>query len=449
MFWRYKSTRVIFILALVFFMTGANASVESDFKQGVSYFNSGEYSSAVKKFESVRKQGVKSASLYYNLGSVYFKLKNYEMAEGYFVKLKNTAKMKYLAEYNLGLIAIEQNELDKARKYFKSVRDHSGDNKLVYLSRRQLSGRQLKKSELSVAEASSMGSQKNRKWSAYVNGSLGYDSNINFAPAGLGTEESATFFDAMVIADYLFSGTKSNGWTGDALLYTIRYSDTGNPNISKGAFDQDQYGVSLKKTQKMADWNMQFKVGLDKSTYGSRDYQSILSLHARGRKKLSRSDRIYLRYRYEDIGSDNTVFDYLEGWRQKIRGEFRRYNKKNSAQFYYELELNNRKDFVSGITGNEFSYSPTRHTFRGKYTAMLKNKAWRVTGDLAYRLSQYPSTPTQSRTDDRWKAAVYANYEFDRTMRLKLKFEYTDNTSTDNIYVYDRQLVSASLSKEF
>ena len=427
-----RSIKSGFLFVLMLGVTQVYASPKEDFKQGVNYFKSQNYTGAVEKFESARKQGMRTTALYYNLGSAYYKLSNYKKAGAYFRELSKNSKMKSLAEYNLGLVAVKQKNTAKARGYFNSVVRNSNDNKLIYLAKQQLKKvRAVKKT-----------------WSVYLNGTVGYDSNINFAPAGIRTEESGTFFDALVSADYLFNGKRLNGWSGEAMLYTIRYSDTGNPNISKGAFDQDQYGASLKKTQKLAGWDTYFKAGFDKLTYGSRNYQSILDLEVRGRRKLSRTDRLYLRYRYEDIKSDDVVFDYLEGLRQKIRGEFRRYNKKNSMQFYYELELNDRSDFVSATTGNEFSYSPTRHTFRGKYTTAL-NKLWRLTGDLAYRLSDYPSTATQNRKDDRWKAAVYANYRFDKTMKLKLKLEYTDNTSTDSLYVYDRQVITASISKLF
>ncbi len=413
-----------FVLVLMMVSTHVYASAKDDFKQGVTYFKSENYVSAVEKFESARKQGMRTTALYYNLGSAYYKLQNYKKAESYFTELRKTAKMKSLAEYNLGLIADRQKSTRKAKKYFNLVVRNSKDKKLTYLAKQQLDKFKSVK----------------KPWSVYLNGTAGYDSNINFAPVGTGTEKSDSFLDVLASADYLFSGKNSNGWRGEATLYSIRYSGA-------GIYDQDQYGISLKKAQKLADWNTYLKAGFDKLTYGSLDYQSIFNLEVKGRYKLSRTDRIYLRYRYEDISSDDVTFDYLEGWRQKIRAEFRRYNKKNATQFYYELELNNRNDVVPA-TGSQYSYSPTRHTFRGKYTIDL-NRLWRLTGDLAYRISDYPTMTTQDRKDDRWKATVYANYRFDKTMKLKLKLQYIDNSSTESGYSYDRQVVTVGLSKLF
>ena len=431
-----RKIKCVWLIVLMMISVDVLASAKDDFKQGVNFFNSENYSAAVKKFESANKQGMRNTALYYNLGSAYFKLKNYKKSEDYYKILKKQPKMKSLAEYNLGLIAVQQKDSVKARQYFKAVVRNAQDKKILHLAEQQLK---------KITTTKTVSSKN--KGSVYLSGSVGYDNNINFAPADIGSEESAVFFDALVSADYLISGTKSKGWTAEGILYTIRYGDTDNPNISQSAFDQDEYGVGLKKTQKLASWNTHLKVAYDKSTFGPRDYQSIFKLEAAGKHKLSRTDRVYLRYRYEDISSDDIVFDYLEGWRQKIRGEFRRYNKNNSTQLYYELELNDRNDFIPA-TGNQFSYSPARHTLRGKYTTNLTS-VWRLIGDLSYRKSDYPSTNTQSRNDERWKAAVYANYRFDKTMKLKLKLEYTDNSSSDNLYVYDRQVVSVSLNKLF
>lgn len=438
------SSWLVVVLMSISMQLGAaekNSSAKQSFEQGIISFQQEDYAAAVKQFEQARKLGNRSTALHYNLGSAYFKLGQYKSAESYFGVLKKQPAMKSLAEYNLGLIALKQKDSAKAKKYFNTIVKTSQDKKIIFLARQQLQNLTPKKSLKKSAESKNRGS-------VYLNGSVGYDSNINFAPVDIGSEESGSFFDALLSAEYLVSGSYLNGWSVDGLLYTIRYADTGNPLISQGAFDQDEYGVSIKKTQKLAGWDTHVKLAIDKLTYGSRDYQSIIKLEARGRHKLSKTDRVYLSYRYDDISSDDVVFDYTEGWRQKIRGEFRRYNKKYFGQLYYELELNDRNDYTAPISGDQFSYSPTRHTLRGKYTLKLNNK-WGITGDLAYRKSDYPSTPTQNRNDDRWKAIASANYRFDKSMKLKLKLEYTDNSSSDNLYVYDRQVISVNLDKLF
>jgi len=420
-----------FLLIIMMISTQAHAAAESEFKKGLLEFKSENYYSAAHRFESARRQGMKNTALYYNLGSAYFKIKNYKRAEVFFSALINHPKMQSLIEYNLGLIAQKRNQIHKAKEYFKVIVNHSNDKKIIYLAKKQLK-------IINVPR---------KKWSIYLNGSVGFNNNINFSPIGIGTEESGNFADALISTNVIFSGTRINGWSAEAMFYTLRYADTENPGILQGTFDQDQYGAALKKTQKLGDWETQIKVGFDQSTFGPRDYQSVAKFEINGKYRLSPSGRMMLRYSYADISSDDALFDYIDGSRQKLRVGYLHYQKNSSTQLYYELELNDRSDFVSNA-GNEFSYSPTRHTIRGKYTAKF-NSTWQLVGDLSYRMSDFPVTTTQNRQDDRAKAALHVNYNFTKSTRLKLKVEYTDNSSSDSLYVYDRQVTSLSLSTFF
>ncbi len=422
----------ILLLAIMSFQTFAGTTAESDFTRGMADFKLGNYHNAVKMFENARRKGLKNTALYYNIGSAYFKTKNYARAEIFFSALINQPKMKSLVEYNLGLIALKQNQFIKSQKYFTSIVNNSENEKIIYLARLQLP-----KTIIPPA----------KHYMFYLSATAGTNDNINFAPIGIGTEESGSFYNALISADYRFSGTRLNGWSTDAMFYTIRYGDTGNPNIPEGAFDQDQLNIGLKTAFVLGGWETQLKVGFDQSTFGPRDYQSIVKFEARTKYKLSNLNRIYFQYGYEDISSEDVIFDYIEGSRQKITSGFRHYDISSYSQIYYELELNDRNDFVSNA-GNIFSYSPTRHTLRGQYTSLL-TESWYVGGDLSYRISDYPANPSQDRQDERLKAIIFASYGFTKKTKLKFKFEYTDNSSTDNIYVYDQKIIGLSLSTLF
>ena len=400
------------------------ASAENDFNEATKLFKSADYTGAVKKFESAYQQGMKSTALYYNLGSTYFKLENYTQASRFFNELRKQADMKSLAEYNLGLIAVKQNKISAAVGYFESVEKTNDDSKLVYLSKKQLF-------KLNTTH---------KPWSVYTSFRLGYDDNINFAPVDTVLDQSGSFLDFMLSADYLVNGSRRDGWVTDAIFYRTNYFST---NI----YDQDLLAVGLKKLQQISDWDTYLKASFEKYTYAQEDYLSVLKFDAWGKTNLSNSDRLYLRYRYEDISSDRAVYDYLEGWRQKLRAEYRQYNKSNISQLYYELELNDRNDLLF-TTGEEFSYSPTRHTVRATHTRIIDSQ-WRYTGDLAYRNSDYPATATQDREDDRWMLSIYADYRFDKTMKLRPKIEYTDNSSTEVFYDYNRTVYSIEFNKLF
>jgi hypothetical protein len=420
--------------AVFFVLSGFSFSVfaagENEFNKGADFFNEGHYADAVKQFKNAETQGVKSAALYYNLASSYYKLGDYEKSREYFDKVRRYREMQYLAEYNLGLIALKQNDTKTAKKRFTAVKKNSTDEKLVSLSKKQLKEiRRLRKTKRTT-----------KKWSVYLSAAFGYDGNVNFSPLGISAERSDSFSEFLVSADYLFSGNKKNGWSSDVFFYDKNYR-------KESLFDEYEYGAGIKKYLNIdQNWQTQYVLNIIKINYADEDYQTIAKIGARAKYSLSRNERIYLRYGYEDITSDNVIFDYLEGWRQKIRADYRLYNKKDVSRIYYELELNNRNDLKTSI--GEFSYSPTRHTIRGKYTRVF-NPKWHLTGDLAYRISDYPATANQDRNDNRIKAALYADYRFDRTFKLRAKVEHTDNSSTEDVFDYRRTVYTVGLNKLF
>jgi hypothetical protein len=269
---------------------------------------------------------------------------------------------------------------------------------------------------------------------------LGYDDNVNFAPLGITAERSDSFSEIVTSADYLFFGDRKNGWLGEVYFYDINY-------LKENLFDEYEYGAAIKKyLQLNRDWQTLYTLDMSKINYGGEDYQTIAKIGAKARNSLSKNERLYLHYAYEDINSDNPLFDYLEGWRQKLRVEYRLYHKQDNSRFYYELELNKRNDL--SLTSGDFSYSPTRHTFRGKYTSVL-SREWHLTGDLSYRASDYPTTANQDRQDDRIKAAMYADYRFSRDFKLRAKVEYVDNRSTEDIFAYQRTIYTLGFSVLF
>lgn len=418
------------VCLLLSFSVPVFSAEQNDFNKGVALFNEGNYAAAVEQFKNAESQGMRSAALYYNLASGYYKLGDYEKSSEYFTKVKSYSEMQYLAEYNLGLIALKRNNKKEAKNSFAIVEQNSTDKKLVSLSKQRLVElERIKKIKRST-----------KKWSSYLSAAAGYDDNVNFAPLGISAEKADSFAELIISADYLFSGNKKNGWSAEVFFYDINYR-------TESLFDEYEYGAAIKNYLKInKDWRAQSFLKISKINYGGEDYQTIAKLGAKAKYSISRNEGIYLRYGYEDIKSDNVIFDYLEGWRQKIRAEYRQYNKKFIGKIYYELELNNRNDLST--TAGDFSYSPTRNTLRGKYTRIFSKK-WHLTGDLAYRVSDYPATANQDRTDQRSKASVYVDYRFDKTFKLRMKAENTDNQSTEDIFDYRRSVYTVALSKLF
>ncbi len=414
----------LFAALILLFSSELLATAESDFKLGVESFIAGDNAAAVSYFESAKKQGMDSVSLQYNFAVSYYRLGRYEESKKYFKLVNQTEAMRDLAEYNLGLIAIKEKDGTLARQYFNSVANSGKDEKLTRLSKKQL-----------IALANS---QKEDRWQAYLSSHIGYDDNISSVSGDSVLDIADTFFDVFATVDLLISGRRLDGWVADAFLFGINYRETETS-------DEDQITLGIKRAILLQDWDTSARLSFTKSTYGGDDFQRITKLDLKGRKPISKSGRIYLRYRYEDIKSDNTLYDYLEGWRQRARVEYRNYSVKNIKQIYYELELNNRGELVTDTFA--YDYSPTRHTIRGIYTQVIKR--WWLTGDLSYRFSDYEASSTIDREDDQWKLALSADYYFDRTFKFITKVQYTDNASSVDRYNYDKSVIKIGLSKLF
>lgn len=414
-----------YFLAILIFMFAldAMATASSDYDLGLESYKAGDNAAAVNYFESAMKKGMDSISLQYNLASSYYRLGKYEQAKTYFKQLNKTSEMKDLAEYHLGLIAIKEKDGSLARRYFNSIVNSGKDTRLIKLSKKQLDALYEKENLLKAA----------------FSFNLGYDDNISSVSDDSVLDRADSFYEYFASTDLLITGRRKNGWVANASLFGIKYSDIDVNN-------ENHFIMGLKRAMKFEDWDTSIQLNLSKSTYGDDDFQSITKLDLIGQKRLPGSQSIYLRYQLEDIKSEQPIYNYLEGWRQRGKLEYRSYSKANIKQIYYELELNSRGELVT-LT-DAYDYSPTRHTVRGKYTHIY-NKQWWLTGDLSYRLSDYPGSSTVDRDDKQWKLALSADYRIDRTFKVMAKYQYTDNASTVDRYAYDKSVIKVGLSKLF
>jgi len=408
---------------ILLFSTELLATAESDYDLGVESYKSGDDVAAVMYFESAMKQGMDSIALQYNLASSYYKVGRYDDAKKYFKLLHQTEAMQDLAEYNLGLIAIKEKNGSLARQYFNSIASSGKDEKLIKLSKKQLSA--LIRPE--------------DRWTSYFALNLGYDDNISSVSGDSVLDRADNFYELLASADLLISGKRADGWTADASLIGIEYGENDTN-------DEYHFMLGLRRAMKLGDWNTSAHLNLSKSTYGGDDFQRTAKLDVTGQRSVSKRQRIYLRYQAEDIKSDNAIYDYLAGWRQRARVEYRHYAQDNTKKIYYELEMNNRGELVTST--DTYEYSPTRHTIRGIYTHIIK-KHWWLTGDLSYRISEFSPSPTTDREDDQWKLALSTDYYFDRTFKLTARYQYTDNASTIDRYTYDKSIIKVGLSKLF
>ena len=405
------------------FSAAALASAKDDYNDGVEFFKKGDYHLAIASFKSAEKKGMVSAALYYNLGSAYFKTEQYDASKKYFTRVKQYPDQRALAEFNLGMIAMEQNNNEDALAHFKYAEANSKDKKIVDASKQTI--------------ADLTGTPK--RWSAFVLGNIGYDDNISVTPDNLALGVDDTFYSIYASADYLIHGKKQSGWLLDAAFFTVDYSDEDD-------FDQDFYTIGLRNEHQFSSWNTITQLKYGNSTFGGDDLQSFYKLDVLGARPLPGNAKIILQYRFDDFTSKNPIYDYLEGWRQRAQIRYSRNTTNSNQQIYYEGELNNRGELVA--ESYSYEYSPTRHTLGGKYTHKFSGN-WYLTGDLAYRVSDFPASDTLDRDDNRWTLKVLLDYRIDPTLALKSNVTYIQNDSTVDIYTYDKTVITLGVSKLF
>jgi len=414
---------ILIIALLVLYSAVALASAKDDYNRGVEFFKKGDYPSAIASFRSAEQQGMESAALYYNLGSAYYKIENYQASKKYFTRVADYPDKRVRAEFNLGMIALKQGDEERALGHFKYAQANSSDKKIVDAATRTIAGL----------------TGTGKRWGAYVLANFGYDDNISVTPDNLALGVDDTFWDLYASADFVLQGKRKSGWLVDAAFFTINYTDSDN-------FDQDYYSVGIRKEHRFSSWDTTAHLKYGNSSFGGEDLQSFYNLRLLGSRPVSSNAKIILQYRYDDFTSENALYDYLEGWRQRAQIRYFRSTVSSNQQLYYEGELNNRGELVTSTVSYE--YSPTRHTLGGKYTHKFGGR-WYLTGDIAYRVSDFPASATLDRDDTRWSLGAFLDYFIDPTLQIKSNIKYIENDSTVDIYTYDKTMISLGLSKLF
>ena len=414
---------VIAAVCLSLYTVMALASAQDDYDAAVRFFKKGDYRSAIVKFESAEKRGMSSVQLYYNLGSAHYKLGQYTESSKYFTRVTEFPDRRALAEFNLGMIAVKQNDKQTAMRHFEYTAANSDDKKLVDLAN----------SQIAVLQSGY------KRWSAYINANYGYDDNISVTPDNLALGIDGNFYSIYLTGDVVVHGQRKKGWLADAAYFRIDFSDS-------NTFDQDFYTLGIRNEHRVKSWDTIAHLKYGNSTFGDEDLQSFYKLDLLGARPLTGISKLLLQYRFDDFTSKNPTFDYLEGQRHRAQARYLRNAERSIQQVYYEAEFNNRGDLVT--TTVSYEYSPTRHMVGGKYTHKFTDD-WFLTGDLSFRASDFPTSPTVDRSDDRWLIDVLLEYRIRRGLNLRGNLKHINNDSSVDIYTYDRTVVSLGLSARF
>lgn len=416
----WHNTQVLLMLALFTSpVIAASSLAENTFQQGIKSFKQGDYSVAERLFSEARKQGYTSLQINYNLGVATFKQKKYDAAISHFITLVDHPEFSAIAHYNIGLSLERQGKADAAKKYFTLVANDASNEKIQYLAQTKLTEKQ----PAPVAK-------KQKKWSVYASFTTAYDDNVELIDkeraSGKGDSYLQTYARALYKTD--------PGIRIYASLFDVNYRhlDQDDYRSFKGGID---YPFKLDK------WLLTPALEYSESTLDTNDYQDITDYKLKARTRLGK-DSLTLLYRYSNISAAERQYDHLDGWRQRIRADYRMPIDMAIWRFRYQFETNSREDKPWR------SYSPDRHGVEANLIVPVKNN-WDIIGKAAYRYSDYPEALGRSRSDNRNRYEIGAQYTFNDTWSIDAKYQYTDNRSNQIGDEYTRNVYQLSINGHF
>ena len=421
-----------FALRLALLLTvGVTATARANpFEDGVAAFRAGDYATAQIHFETARSNHV-SPALLYNLGSVYYKLDQLELATQTFTELTQDKRWAALAHYNLALIARKQDEPGQAAGHARIVIASSGDAKLLGLARRLLD-------EVTPEEPA-------RRVTAGIY--AGYDDNVQLGldPAASGSDQGDAYSELYANLQYPVPGAVQD-LILDAGAYALTYQD----------LDQYNYGsvrLGLRKGLGRSRWQPWIGFYLDYLTLDHDPFQQVLGVSLSLDQVLGKRRPVSLLLLSERIEDQDTAYDYLAGTRHRLRLEYRKPEfAGGKLGVRAELEYNDRDTLTIGT--DTFSYSPARITLQGKWS-WLATRHWEtgistVLSAARYRDEEIRNDIAEGQREDRQlELRLTLRYVLDKQRDLEAQFSHINNTSNFDEFDYTRNLILFGISRYF
>ena len=370
-----------------------------EFNKGVSFFKKKKYKSALLYFKKAHKKGMNKNTLRFNLAVTYYKLKKYNQAIKNFNILTKDKKFQQISFHNLGLIAEKRKKKKTAVQWYKKSVNSNTSLKITRLSNIQLN--KLLNRKL----------VKKKKISTYLSLAFGNNDNITNAASNSPSNKSDTYLELFAFISVPINSKISFKGT----LYDNSYSTLSTEDFSF-------YSAGLDYLVKTKNWRLTPEINLTRNTLNGIAYQNLVNYKLTAKRKFDANSSLSMRFRYSDINSKNTAYDYLKGDRLQFRVDYKRKIKLGKLRWRYQLETNNRED---KLTKN---YSPTRHTIRARLKHKVSN-GWELSEDLAYRISTYESVAGVTREDTRLLLRLSASKKINKEWSAGMRYSHTNNNS--------------------
>jgi tetratricopeptide (TPR) repeat protein len=437
-FWRALSLILLLMPTMILQAAETEAGME-DFRAGVEAFEAGDLNAAKQRFQRAVDAGLRSPSLFYNLGVVCYQLGDYGAAESAFRSLLDGSNGA-LARYNLGLVALATEESAEARRWFEQASAESAPDKIRALARAQLN--KLDGGSPRLARQPSI--------RGYLGISGGYDSNIAGLPEDTASSEGGVFLEALAAGTYERPvGTRSR-LALDAAAYSREHP-------SDDEYDTQVLQGRLAWSETLAAGERGALVSLVKSWFGSESLETRYGIEGFYRWRECSlpvaPDQCGIALAAATVNG-GSGFEAYDGQWYRARVHARKYLGPWRLDGDYSLEINDRRDLQT--TSEFISVSPTHHTleFAGRYR-WRPDIVFGTTGSVRhsrYRdAHQLVSGEGESgrRTDNRLEIGLLVEKSLDSRWLARGEWLVRDNRSSLSQYDYQRQTLMFTLEGAF
>lgn len=399
-----------------------------NYQHGVNALRAGDVKQAADYFKRAKQEGVMSSSLDYNLGVTLYKMGDYSKAKSAFTDAESGSAKKALVHYNLGLVEYRLGNKYQAKEWFTKVALNSKDASLNAMAEEAIK-------RIDGANPSKI-ENKDKPWAVMADLFMGYDDNLSLANTELaqGSNLSDSYYDVYAAAKYQLSGNSKNGYWVKGGISASRYDQY-------DTYDYTQEFIDLFRDAKYGNYQTRMGFKYSQNALGGKDYLQKTALRFQSSYPFGSAHKLTARYELAQYDEQAVAYSYLAGTRHRIRlDSYWRLTDKR-IKLGYELESNDRDDFISGA--NFTSYSTTRHKLFADVTLMLSPQ-WKARVGIDYRATEYndanvvAGTSLPIREEDRLRLKLAARYQLAGGIDLVAEYRFTDNDSNVGSERYQR-----------
>lgn len=410
---------------LVFVAVATNARAESArdtaFEQGVRSYKQGQYQQALTAFQKSDKQQSKVA---FNIGMAMYKLQMNAEAMPYFRYSAKDPAYEDISNYQIGLLYVRMDDYDKGRAYLNKT--------IAVTDKRQL--RMLATSAL--AKLGGEGHERKRFFPHLAFG-VGSDSNLNLFSEELVGATSSKLSDEFhkTLAGFNYRlDAQGTTWVSASLLL--------NEYFNEDDYSFRSLDIGLRHLLHSGAWKTYAHGGVGKIDYGGDTLQYTLNA-AISTDSRTTSCQVRTKFSLAKIKA-GSQYGFLDGVKFLYSGSYKSVRDGWWWRIGNAIEVNDRED-LDTVTGF-FSRSPTR--LSGELAM-----GWDITDSLSmtanarYRISTYRKpdefldegvAKRKRRKERLGRIGLDASYSFKPSLRAVIGYEYSENRSNFDRFIYDR-----------